>query len=539
MCAFTSKSDRWQSPTAGKTPNNIGPGTYVGHASLNVEHGYAPFGSTKTRATAGFDPAEGASPGDYDPKLPHNFDPGLPKKTVPFHTSAPRDEGGRKSKVPGPGSYEVLDGPPKQLSCRTMGQPHDQKRSVFRSSSAPSIPRAHQCFGYEEVGGGHLVRQVPKEASKWLSGVSGETTGPGHYEPFEHNTSGGRFLPVGAPASKKQATPGPGHYDAKGQGQTPLISSSFLSTTSRSRSMSTEFPGPGDYAVEKPNRKNMREQYSKLQYFRSTTERFKQAHEGAPGPGAYREPARRQKAAFKPFCTSDNRFKTLKDGKPGPGTYDPEEVPLTSGALGTVSILGSTGSLAFGSMQSKRPSQKGDNGPGPGAYNVLDEEPTNTSSAARKGRPKGKIGMPSCVFKSTSAKDALMQQVVKEGLQRPPPGAYDPIPVQDTTEVLRLPVKDEGFLSTGPRNLFNISKLAPGPGRYCPQDPTGGKRIGSFNRTILEGVPHNGRATSFGFETQDARFKRSKSKMTPGPGAYHTESELVKRSHNVEFGDVT
>merc|ERR1719408_847977 len=116
--------------------------------------------------------------------------------------------------------------------------------------------------------------------------------------------------------------------------------------------------------------------------------------------------------------------------------------------------------------------------------------------------------------------------MVKEGLQKPPPGAYDPVLVKDQATVVRLRSKSEGFLSGGER--FQGGPLAApkgyhmnvGPGKYSPQVVTGGKRTGTFNRSICEGMPESGRPKGLGFEAQDKRFRLGAEHKGPGPGSY-------------------
>merc|ERR1719221_4467 len=98
----------------------------------------------------------------------------------------------------------------------------------------------------------------------------------------------------------------------------------------------------------------MRERYPELQYFGTTADRFSEGNlilNKNPGPGAYGE-GKKQRA--KSSMALSDRFHYSDKNSPGPGQYDPAPDSKTSGPLGTVSILGSTGSLAFGSMQSKR-----------------------------------------------------------------------------------------------------------------------------------------------------------------------------------------
>jgi hypothetical protein len=167
MCAWTTKGDRFGAGgiSGGSTAaQHIGPGHYkVSDTVRKGEHGYAPFGSTDPRATSkdkGGDifGMSGPDPGAYDPQLPGRYDSGLPRKHVPLGGSAIRIEGKAKQDFrPGPGTYKVDRGAPAIEGSRTMGV-ISNSQPMLRSSSAPSIPMAHQSYGYEEVGGGRLVR---------------------------------------------------------------------------------------------------------------------------------------------------------------------------------------------------------------------------------------------------------------------------------------------------------------------------------------------------------------------------------------------
>merc|ERR1719401_2354623 len=112
-----------------------------------------------------------------------------------------------------------------------------------------------------------------------------------------------------------------------------------------------------------------------MQYFGSTAERFKDGAYVtlAPGPGTY---DRMQRVVVKSDWSGADRFEAAAASSqafPGPGEYEPGTSDgKTSGPTGTCSILGSTGRLAFGSMETKRGivacGGAGGPGPGPGEY---------------------------------------------------------------------------------------------------------------------------------------------------------------------------
>jgi hypothetical protein len=101
-----------------------------------------------------------------------------------------------------------------------------------------------------------------------------------------------------------------------------------------------------------------------------------------------------------------------------------------------------------------------------------------------------------------------------------------------------MPGKNEGFLSTAQRSSLAKSSTFPGPGTYIPGDVTGGKREGSFNRVLVEGVPQSGRPKSLGFAVSENRFKEKGRKKAPGPGQYDISKSLVTQTHNIYFGDL-
>merc|ERR1740130_439099 len=143
-----------------------------------------------------------------------------------------------------------------------------------------------------------------------------------------------------------------------------------------------------------------------------------------------------------------------------------------------------------------------------------------------KSRKPQRSRLPGAAFASKTPKDQSTKQIVKEGNQKPPPGAYDPVLVKDQATVVRLRSKSEGFLSAanrfagGPLDAPKGYKLNTGPGKYSPQDITGGKRLNTFNRSICEDMPESGRPKGLGFESQDKRFRGPSETKGPGPGSY-------------------
>lgn len=555
--AWTGKSTRF--PTTGanalgktETPLHVGPGAYLGHQVHDGDHGYAPFGSTANRTSTkeeqpGY--SIGPAPGAYDPKLPQKglYESGLPKKQIPFHSSGLRVDPsmGQKNFTPGPGWYEIHKKEERKKDHLTMGEVMSSTQPLLKSTSAPSIPQKHQSYGYEESHGGRLTRSAPKDGYSWMSGRPGDNAGPGEYE-IAHalvkaRTAQGKFLGgIRTTGEQAAATPGPGHYIAKAE-RSKSVGSSFQSAVSRlnekAEKRHKEAPGPGSYDWGRPQ-PTSREERADLQYFNSTTERFGQDERSATrhiGPGSYAEKTKRLAIAAKPFHAGEKRFKENLVVAPGPGQYEPGEEE-NSGPTGTFSILASSGQIAFGGM-SKRFQSKDlrEKYPGPGAYTGAEEEEQNAPRILQR-----KPQIPSANFKSQTSKAALVERMQKEGQQRPPPGAYNPVHPGDVASFVRLPGAAEGFGSAAPRKTTagNVS-LAPAPGKYDVSMPSGGKKDGTFNRCIIEGVPQRGKAKSLGFSSNDTRFKAQKpNTMTPGPGGYSVPDLMNKKTFNQHFGEV-
>lgn len=314
-------------------------------------------------------------------------------------------------------------------------------------------------------------------------------------------------------------------------------------------------PGPGQYYSSRPfKRATLRELHPELQYFGSTAERFPEGEavvlaSQTPGPGQYGDVDYRKKASKSFAWQNGKRFQdpgqmAKKVQGPGPGSYDPTSSDgKTSGRTGTVSILGSTGSLAFGSMEARRgiaDPKKGQE-PGPGAYyEGVPGEASQGSDPGSEPRRVRKVFPPSSFFRSTVPKDIMVAQYQKDGQVGPPPGAYSPKSHKAIGAVQHVASKGEGFGSSAQRSAsLPPGFTAPGPGWYKLSDVTGGKVKGTFNRVAVEAYPASGKPKGLGFESQTRRFGAKGGEEMPGPGTYNTrkDSDWITQTHNIYFGD--
>jgi len=125
-----------------------------------------------------------------------------------------------------------------------------------------------------------------------------------------------------------------------------------------------------------------------------------------------------------------------------------------------------------------------------------------------------------------------MHATLRDAEKVPPVGRYTPLISRDTSAVVRMPPKSEGFLSSAPRaDRSSRAEQGPGPGNYSPADCTCGKLLGTYNRAVVDGFR---RGLGFGYTGK--RFSDQPA-ATPGPGAHQVQGSLVSKSHNVHFGD--
>mmetsp|Transcript_71649 Transcript_71649/g.171250 ORF Transcript_71649/g.171250 Transcript_71649/m.171250 type:complete len:571 (+) Transcript_71649:66-1778(+) len=568
--AWVTKADRFEGHPVGNTH------TELTFAPLPASHSKAPYFALAPRLGGDKETSNQYAPGAgaYDPPIPKkgHFDHGIPKRNAPFLSSGQRGGFIQDTPSPGPGAYDVRRGQKEEkFQSRTFGEAQSAHRQMLKSSSAPSIPQAHQSFGYEEAGGGRLVRQGPRDGTRNMTGRVGDSAGPGQYAVQEglikKRSPCGTFGAAGRDANGYEERPGPGHYDAKApSGERPGIQRmmpSFASESTRNgdrkhAKSEPELPGPGQYSNERYRKPDLRARHPELQFFGSTTERFKKLAPGTtPGPGSYTGPPKRLAIAAKPFMVNSERFQeNAASSSPGPGDYRVVGGELEpSGPMGTFSILGNSGGLAFGTMSRRFAILEKSQDPGPGMYQLPSaiqaetDGATSSSVAAEKGGGGGgrrdgaswrRPPLPSSAFHSQTPKDNMLKEVVREGQLKPPPGAYNPVHVKDTRPILRVRSEGEGFTSAEPRFSYEKKESAamPGPGRYSPpMDISAGKRVGTFNRSIMEGPPQRGRVKGLGFESHTKRFK-DKAGKSPGPGEYSTDPGWISKSFNVYFGDV-
>jgi len=535
--AFVTRSERKTRTTTSQTDAFVGPGTYVGHKENTMPESYAPFHSTTTRDKDAPSASEAPPPWHYNPKLPMggHHDSGIPKKYVPFKSTELRFVGEKDDdKKPGPGAYKIRGfsdvGEPRRH--QTMGAAPEEKVQPT-GLSAPSIPAREQSYGYDRGKNGKLVRN--NQPSEYITGRSNDCVGPNHYrveDEFTKKRVIGGHIPVTPRAGlcKVTGTPGPGHYLEKRMSKPKRPGAAFVSKVARisDKPEADVMPGPGEYDVAKSASRNTDMLPSPAhQFFGSTVERFtdKRRAPGNPGPGSYVTGFQHKIPGN--FRTSSERWRKSKKNldDPGPGQYEATEgfgidAEKIMNCTKSFSVLGNQGALAFGAMSTRFVKSAGQNRePGPGAY--------QTAEQMRMSQTQ-----PSSFFRSKVPKDNTEAQI--KTIKGAAPGEYDPRPIQDTAEVVRIQQKKEGFLTAESRFRFNNDEMEIGPGQY---NPTMVNTKGAFNRSI---GARGGGNVPIGFATCANRFSEGKNrkKQNPGPGDYNVGSEWVKKSYNCLFGEV-
>jgi hypothetical protein len=115
---------------------------------------------------------DGPAPGSYQPAPPSDVTP----IRGPFAGTQPRIPKPTKGvDTPGPGEYYIPS--TIQPAAPSLAPPPGSNTGAKgRIATAPSIPCAAQCYGYEEGAGGDLVMQRPAKAG--FRGEKGDTVGP-------------------------------------------------------------------------------------------------------------------------------------------------------------------------------------------------------------------------------------------------------------------------------------------------------------------------------------------------------------------------
>jgi len=578
------------------TPEDVGPGAYVGHTQTKVRPSYAAFSSSKARnvsSTKNSTPGPGAYGGGPQAKKPVAASNCFANKVSRFAPSAPGSTVFKASSVadnPGPGSYQAMSisGTSSRQAPRTSGQ--GPQLIVNAQRSKPSIPRPSQSYGYLEGENKELVLQMPPE--KVYSGLGADTVGPAAYNPSKNMTQN-RYTTTDfgkSNATRKlwepnktrdnwqpsHANPGPGYYNPNVKGvakkgdddEGVRGTSNFASKVPMAHEAKPKhtLPGPGVY--QPYHGSTVEEKYnatpSAVQGFGSTAARkgWQRSMEipfntptnhTTPGPGSYGE----KRTAFNKnprkmlidepigFSATDQRPcvahkpPTGIAKNPGPGSY------LTSTSVGTLSgdlirktvgrngIFGSTTERFFRGDFDKPPEGIAGHNPGPGAY----EEPRQTGEQ----QPRAKRNQTS-VFRAagnrfsreTQARPPAHVKIVGT-VDNPPVGAYNiPSSFGKVTESKSAPAKDKAkpFSSTATR--FDNKKFM---GVISPRTPgpgTYGEESVKASSFALKGKQKRPMAPP-GNLGMDARFKS-------GANSYKntntTSSDLGPGSYQTE-GNMT
>eukprot|EP00741_Cyanophora_paradoxa_P009334 tig00000144_g9042.t1 len=524
--AFVHRAQRDTAGAINATPSAVGPGVYHVEPTRRVEPGYAPFASTAARATAA-DAGNSASASTFTPG------PGYYLRDTPvrqsdagsnaFVTKVSRFQGLNKTaaSTPGPGAYNAPGMKPKQ--ARDTSPPGELRGSASaalykHAPSAPSIPAPSQSYGYEEGPGGALIMQ--KSPHQGHKGTRDDIAGPGEYNPTHSVVlRSGRGTDFGRSTGKKDVfrnaspVPGPGEYtpsEVAGEGAVFASRSPHIAFN-RSPQEADSSPGPGAYSGGQPLFKKALEKVPEsLQFFGSTVKRSYEVepqHYNAPfryktpGPGAYGDPkqALLERPVAPPFNSSTGRFgpdsaaeRVAAVAAPGPGAYDEYDA---RGMASDVQrkVVGRNG--AFGS--------------------------TAKRDFARPVKPAAAV-----LLVRLEERPHVQDRPAKAAYEVPPPGAYDVVKSWDAAA--NKPYRQSNvFISaqsrfSGHNDPFATHAVAPGPGAYDGR---------SANPAALR-QKHG----SSVFVSKNDRFSNKvapKPGRAPGPGQYHEEGSLVKRSFNV------
>lgn len=556
------------------TPENVGPGAYNLARSYSANPAPAPFHSSDLRLSTGASASNVPGVGAYDSHQAldalslRRVDPtGFTKN---FASTVPRlAEDNSRAYVPGPGSYAEGNAWIKR-SHRYSAPAAKQRLSYQKVPTAPSIPAQNQSFGYEEDKTGELVLQKPSDPVHTGEGI--DKVGPGSYDvpltligsSAAQKGTGWGISRTKRDNSSKNNTPGPGAYNPQviqKQGTNAIVvsingvdvqfggasgTSQFASRVplpaNRQAPDHEQTPGPGSYAVDDGlSNKTTKKPPREMQFFGATTKRQSQidptkslsapTYFKNPGPGAYEETrravsVRKSLSDPQPFLSTASRFQSGDGKTPGPGEYKPDythnmvKEMEDRAAMSRGGVFGST-ATRFGSTSMSAGSQ-----PGPGNYDpgsdknkiVTNNETSNFTSRTQRFKPAK--APPAAI--DTSDQSMAAVGIVKGDPSRLGPGSY--LERDTWCKPQRHPgYKKAAFGSDAGRGSVVRSAGTPGPGRYNNQVDMN-KVYRPFSVPAKETV----------FGVQADRFKGS-STISPGPGAYSTSGDVVKKSFNITF----
>ncbi|PSN52952.1 hypothetical protein C0J52_03616 [Blattella germanica] len=305
-------------------------------------------------------------------------------------------------------------------------------------------------------------------------------------------------------AKSSKDMPGPDHYYPQYRGRRIKGGTSLTYTDIRFKYMIEDLPGPGDYeipAAEKP----ICEPCGKKSCKRGKLHVGRVPYDlRGKGPSV---PSKNDRNGFTrtPYGTvvkipPDDHDETL-----GPAFYHPKETNFN-----TERYKGNH----FGMMRGQRTTFLGNQGPGPGDYDIVTDKSLTPLQAYTE-----KLKFWKRKFSRQPRLAELVEiNTLKENL--PGPGKYNPPPLSG----FDVPVVKEKFHNVG----FSI-----GAKRFKPLRPsdTPAPCDTVDPRTAMDGLKKPGSVIYTGFLKLSPRFEKEKLEVTPGPASYTLEgiSEEIQR----------